>query len=331
MSVRAIPRKIAIGLVSLSLALAALALVSTALPLDATSSNTVVANVIVSNICFTSASPSSPSFASVAPPGSDNTNVEITDNDVGGNSQANVYVAGTSGSGATLGDWIGSGANTIPVGNTLWDLTSDSAYIGNALTNSLVETSIVVPAPNTLVTTTSANIFLGLSVPAGTSAGAYTQNIEIENLCGASETNTVITANVIVQGVCYISLSTTTLNFGTLTPTATYDTNAVVTDSDTGGNIAANVILQATSGSNGDWIGSGTNTIPVGNTLWDTASQSSYTGTPLTDSGTLTPIVVPAPNTVVTTTSANVFFGLGVPAGTAGGTYTQNILIENSC
>lgn len=325
-----------LGVLSLFAILAALAVLSIyAVSVNAgTLTSNVVANVIVSNTCFTSITPALPSFAAITPPGSDNTNLAITDTDNGGNQQATINIAGTGGSGGTIGYWTGPGTNTIPVGNTLWDSASQGSYTGTALTNALASTSITVATPNTVNPSTNTLVYLGLGIPAGQPAGAYSQQIEFQNSCGTGSTTQTVTANVVVQGVCYISLFPSGISFGTLTPTATYNTNVIVSDNDVGGNTAANVLIEATSGSGatlGYWIGPGSNTIPVGNTLYNGGSLGSYAGNALTNSLVVTAINVPAPNIVVTTTTANVFFGLGVPGGTAGGTYTQNILIENSC
>ncbi len=294
----------------------------------------VVANVVVSNTCFTSGTPSAFSFPSLPPGSSDNTNTAVTDTDNGGNAASTLYIAGTGGSGTTLGYWTGPGTNTIPVGQTDWNAASQPSYSGTALSNTLASTSITLTAPNTVNPITSANIYLGVSIPSGTAAGLYTQTIQLENSCSGNIQTANVVANVVVQGVCYISLSPSSISFGTLTPTATYNTNQIVTDTDNGGNVAANILLEGTGGSGatlGDWLGPGSNVIPVGNTLYSASSQPSYSGAALSNALTNSNIVIAAPNVITTSTSANVFFGLGVPAGTAGGTYTQNILIENSC
>ncbi len=313
-----VKRKNAIGLIAAFIALSAGALLSLlSLTVNAgTLSSNVVANVVVSNTCFTEGTPALPSFAALVPTATDANTLELTDTDNGGNAQATFEIDGSA--------WTGPGSNTFGVGNTEWATSSGGA--GTALTLSYVSTGLTVPAPNTVVTSTTSNVFLGLYVPGGTAAGNYVQTISIENSCGTGTTSTSVTANVVVQGVCYITLSTGTLNFGTLTPTATYNTNSVVTDTDSGGNAAAAVDIEGTN-----WQGPGSNTIPVGNTLYDSSSQSSYTGTALTSSLIGSGVTVPAPNAVVTSQSASLYFGLGVPGGTSGGTYTQNILIENSC
>lgn len=251
----------------------------------------------------------------------------MTANDNGGNSQATLSVEGAT--------WTGPGSNTIPIANTLWATTSGGT--GTALTASYVGTAITLPAPNTVVTLTSANVFFGLTIPGGTAPGSYTQLITLEATCGSQTPTNAITANVIVQGICFIGLSTNSITFGTLYPTNTYNTNIQVTDNDVGGNAAANVLVAAPSGSGatmGYWTGPGTNTIPVQYTLYNPTSLGSYAGNAITNSigSALTnTIVVPAPTTSQQTTSANVFFGLQVPGGTAGGAYVQNIIIENQC
>ena len=111
-----------------------------------TYSGNVVANVIVSNTCFTSAAPSTFSFPSLPPGSSDSTNNLVTVTDNGGNAASTLEVAGTGGSGLTLGYWSGPGTNTMPVGQTNWDAALQSSYLGTALTNSLISTSIALTA-----------------------------------------------------------------------------------------------------------------------------------------------------------------------------------------
>jgi hypothetical protein len=147
-----------------------------------------------------------------------------------------------------------------------------------------------------------------------------------EPLATATATNTV-TASANVQGTCYISLSSNQINFGSISPNANVPTNMIITDSDNGGNVAANILVDGTN-----WIYS-SYSFGVSNTLWSASTQSTYTGTPLTLTPTLTNtnIVIPAPTQTTPTTSNNIYFGLAIPAGTPPGIYTQTITIENSC
>ncbi len=298
---------------------------------SSTYTSNVIANVAVSNTCYVS-TPSSVNFGSTLPSLGYVSNVAVTDTDNGGNAQATISVSGVGGSGVQIGDWF-SGSNVIPVSNTLWSATPQSSYAGTALTNSLASTSITITAPNVAVTSQSANVYFGVAIPAGAPSGTYTQNVLFQNSCGATSSSYTdfVTS---VQGVCFVSLSTNSLSFGSLSPGSNYATNVVVTDTDNGGNTQSTVLIAATSGSGatlGDWIGPGSNVIPVSNTLWSATPQSSYTGSALTNSLASTSISILAPNVIDPSQSANVYFGLGLPAGTAGGAYTQNIEIENSC
>ncbi len=126
-----------------------------------------------------------------------------------------------------------------------------------------------------------------------------------------------------VMSACFISLNPNTINFGQIEPSSNVPTNQLVQDADAGGNVQSNMLITATN-----WI-SGPNSFYVANTLWDSTNDLSYLGNslPLYPFQTFTPILVPfGPST-----SANVYFGLAIPASQAVGIYTQNIVMENSC
>ena len=137
------------------------------------STNTITMNVLVPGVCFTSASVTSITFGTMSPGTTYNTNVLVTDNDVGGNAQSTLYVEGV--------DW--SGAGTIGVSNTVWNPTTVASYTGNALTSGFANTNIIVPAPSLTTGTTSNNIYFGMNVVGGAPAGTYTQTITLENSC----------------------------------------------------------------------------------------------------------------------------------------------------
>lgn len=140
---------------------------------------------------------------------------------------------------------------------------------------------------------------------------AVAANTSLANAIGA--------VNVIAT--CFISLSPNTINFGALEPGGNHNTNELVQDLDSGGNVNANVVLEGTN-----WI-SGSNSFYVTNTLWDSSNDASFSGNALLLApGSVTPIVVP-PNNV----PANIYFGLSIPQFQAVGIYTQNILVFNSC
>ncbi|MEM0154970.1 MAG: hypothetical protein QW814_04015 [Methanothrix sp.] len=142
----------------------------------------------------------------------------------------------------------------------------------------------------------------------------------------ATGSNTVITANVAVESVCYISLSPNAISFGSLYPTATHADNVLVTDSDPNGNVAANVLV-----SGGNWI-NGTQSFGVSNTTWSATSSNTFlTTNPLTTTPTITGISIAAPTISANTPSNSIYFGLSVPGAIPAGTYTQTITISNAC
>ncbi|MEM0086889.1 MAG: hypothetical protein QXT36_01305 [Candidatus Micrarchaeaceae archaeon] len=285
----------------------------------------VVANVAVGNVIYLSVSPNTINFGNLYPAGAAyDTNVLVTDNDIGGNMGANILVEG--------GNWIGP-SSSFGVGNTLWDATTQNTYIGTALSATFANTLIFIPAPTLSTPTTSNNIYFGLSIPGGTPAGVYTQNILFENYnvtystYNAPSTQGMVVASANVQSVCYISLSPNTINFGSIYANANVPTNNLITDSNPGGNVQATLLVDG-----GNWIQSVNSLIQfgVGNTLWDAANQITYTGNALTATLSNTGIIIPA-STYTTTGSNSIYFGLGVPGGTPAGSYTQTITIENSC
>ena len=132
-----------------------------------------------------------------------------------------------------------------------------------------------------------------------------------------------------MQAACYITLAPNLISFGSIYASANVPTNVLVTDTDNGGNAAANVLLEGTP-----WTLTSNSLVTFGasNTLYDSSSQGVYNGLPLSGTATSTAITVLAPN-YPSSSSANalIYFGLGIPGGAEAGAYTQNIIIENSC
>ena len=152
---------------------------------------------------------------------------------------------------------------------------------------------------------------------------ASNSNITVSNsLARATFVNVAgsgtLTADWAISSTCTISLSPNSLSFGVVDPGATTHTNAAVTDINQGA-VGAFMYVYG-----GNWT-SGAANFGVSNTLWDAASQSSYTGTPLglTPSNTNIPVAAAGSNSV--------YFGLGIPNGQGALTYNQIITIENVC
>lgn len=283
----------------------------------ASTSNAIVnANVNVGNVIYIAVAPTTNSIGDVYPTVSYPANTLFTDTDTGGNLAANVFVSGAA--------WAYS-TYSFGVSNTTWSATLNGA--NTPLSNTLANTDITILQPNTIAPSQSNSIYFGVSIPASAPAGVWSENLIFENENLSAPTNSV-TENVIltanVQSVCYISLSPNAIGFGSILPTANVPTSNVITDTDSGGNVAANVLVSGTT-----WTG--TTPFGVGNTLWSATSENSYTGTALSSSLALTPTVVFAPAYPASTASNSIYFGLGIPGGTAAGVYTQTITIENSC
>jgi len=320
----------AIGLAIFGIAAAFLSIQFGVLDLWATSGPAnVVANVVVGNVIYISISPNTLNFGNLNPnsinnfPNNNIISTNILDADNGGNLAANIFISG--------GNW-NYGTNSFGVSNTFWSATPTSTS-NTALTNTLTDTTILIPQPNIIYPSTQNTVyFVEINIPAGTPPGNYLQNVTFENenlaanqVVNSVPINAILSANV--QGVCYISLSTNTINFGTVVASANVPTQFGVTDSDNGGNVAANMLVYGS-----DWVGP--TTFGGSNTSWNPTSLAIYGGNALT-TNSLSPqntgIVIPAPTQNSPSTSNNIYFGLRVPGGAPSGTYTQNIIIENSC
>ncbi len=129
-----------------------------------------------------------------------------------------------------------------------------------------------------------------------------------------------VAASVNVPLYCGITLSPTSISFGSVSPGSNVPTNVLVTDTNSAGNTQANVLIDGTA-----WTSS-SSSFGVGNTEWDTTSQTTYTGTALTSSLASTGETLSA-----SAGSNTLYFGLAVPASQAAGVYSQTITIENSC
>lgn len=138
----------------------------------------------------------------------------------------------------------------------------------------------------------------------------------------ASGTGTV-TANVAVGNVIYLAISPNSIVISGLASNSIYPTNIPVTDTDNGGNIGANALVEGTS-----WVGS-TYTFGVGNTLESNTVSTLLSGTPLTSSFVVTNSYIIAPNVVNPSTNAIVYFGFSIPPATPAGNYVQTISFEN--
>lgn len=158
--------------------------------------------------------------------------------------------------------------------------------------------------------------------------------IQAPQVSYAGTLSNTVSASATVSSVCYITLTPTSINFGSIASGANVLTNVQVTDNDINGNAAANVLIGGGTGPvspyNGVWV-SGGNSFGIANTLFSGASQASYTGTAVTNTLTLTTIYVGAPTQASPFVANSIYFGLNIPGGTAAGSYTTNIVIENSC
>ena len=157
----------------------------------------------------------------------------------------------------------------------------------------------------TILTSVTVLAFGMLSIPGVTFGGTQSSSV---------------TASVNVPLYCGISVSPTSISFGSVSPGSSVPTNVLVTDTNAAGNTQANVLIDGTVWS------SSPNSFGVSNTLWDTTSQATYNGIALTSS------LASTGETLAASAGSNtLYFGLAVPSSQAAGTYSQTITIENSC
>jgi hypothetical protein len=153
-------------------------------------------------------------------------------------------------------------------------------------------------------------------------------------------------ANVVVAPICFISgASNTAITFNVGIPGTNEPTWNVTTLSDSNGNNAGSITIQAGVGNalntldgNAVWIGlsSSAHSIQVvSNTVYSLSYATSFAGAStignFLSGGAVTGGVVPAPTQTVPSTSNTIYIGMRLPAGTPADTYTTNIILETSC
>ncbi len=139
-------------------------------------------------------------------------------------------------------------------------------------------------------------------------------------LSATSPSSNVI-GTVNVPGTCFASISPNAINFGSLGPTAQYPPTNVITDSNSHGNVAANIMV-----SGNDWTSASSNTFGVTNTVWNPTVTAVFS-----QSNALTSTPVDTGIQIGARSTNTVVFGLQIPSGQAADTYTQTITIESAC
>ena len=163
----------------------------------------------------------------------------------------------------------------------------------------------------------------GSLIAAGLAIGIFGSVMLLGFGFASSTSNGTVTANVAVGNVIYLAISPNSIAISGLAPNYTYPTNIPVTDTDNGGNIGANALVEGTS-----WVGSAY-VFGVGNTLESNTASAPLSGIPLTSSFVVTNSYIIAPNTVNPSTNAIVYFGFSIPPATPAGNYVQTISFEN--
>ncbi len=139
----------------------------------------------------------------------------------------------------------------------------------------------------------------------------------------AGSTNANVVANVVVSSVCYLGATPNTITFGTIAPGASIPANVAVTVNDVDGNIDGYLSVEG-----GNWISTApAASFEVSNTTWSATEDEPFaSANALSTTPANTGIIVP-----FSTASNTIYFGLAIPGATTAATYTQNIILSNSC
>lgn len=145
----------------------------------ATSNGLVTGNVIVNSACTISLTNTILQFggSSGVPPGTTSSPAnQVTDTN-GGNANSYIWT--------DAGNWIGpqtTNNGNFLYSNTLWGATN-SPVTAEVYNNTSTNTAIFLPAPTLGSAGTVNNIYFKVSVPIGTAAGTFLQQIVITNTC----------------------------------------------------------------------------------------------------------------------------------------------------
>lgn len=188
----------------------------------------------------------------------------------------------------------------LPNSGELWSVTYNSAT-----------KNAIVPNPIKFYEPIGSYSFKVPSVTIGTLTYAPTPS-----------SGTLVTGNAtnitFSSGTCSISLTPSAINFGILSPSTDIATTNSVVDTNSGSSEAYMYVY------GGNWIGPSSR-FGVSNTTWSVSSGAAFPANRLSAVAHNTTILVPA------SSSNSIYFGLGIPGGAPSGSYTQNIIIENSC
>ena len=187
----------------------------------------------------------------------------------------------------------------LPNSGESWSVTYDSVTENAIVSNSI---TFYEPVGSYSFTVPSVTIGTLTYAPTPSSGSLVTGN------------STTITFS---SATCSISLAPNAINFGSMAPGTNIATTNTVADTNSG---TANAYLYVYGG---NWIGP--TSFGVSNTTWAASSGVAFPANRLSASAFNTTILVPA------SSSNDIYFGLGIPGGTPSGSYTQNIIIENSC
>ena len=190
--------------------------------------------------------------------------------------------------------------------------------ISNTITNSVVAWQLY---PNVYTTT---NSYLW-TIPGNMNGNTLSADVIItDSATSPAVANSIDGGTLTVIGsACITNVAPSSINFGSLNPLASANTNNMITDTNSGGAAAYMYV------SGGNWIvtSSQLNGFGISNTSWSINAGTSY--------ATANKLAVGFANTLQLVAASGgsntVYFGLNIPPAATATAFNQIIIIENSC
>ena len=214
--------------------------------------------------------------------------------------------------------------STQNVGNTITFTASwsggTSTYTANYLIVNTITGNLVANMLFTGITGTS-NSFAWV-IPSADAQNTVQANVILTDSAYFPGTANSIESNTLtIEAIatCIFTVSNSAIAFGSMNPGSNIATQNAILITNTG-NTPSNIIIDGTAWS------FGTNSFGVTNTVWSWSS-----GVPYGSANALMPSSYDTGVTLSASSTKNIFFGVGVPAGQAPGTYSQTEDIISSC
>jgi len=190
--------------------------------------------------------------------------------------------------------------------------------ISNTITNSVVAWQLY---PNVYTTT---NSYLW-TIPGNMAGNTLSANVIITDSATSPAVANSIDGGTLtaIGSACITNVAPSSINFGSMNPLASVNTNNMITDTNSGGAGAYMYV------SGGNWIitSSQLNGFGISNTSWSINAGTSYAA-----ANKLSVIFANTLRLVAASGGSNtVYFGLNIPPAATATAFNQIIIIENSC